>query len=70
MTGIDSIVVVFVLLSECIAPTPPANGNVTVSADGNIATYACDVGFVLKGNATRVCQASNAWNGEEPICGN
>jgi hypothetical protein len=48
----------------------PANGNVTPSAGttGTVATYGCDAGYALSGNASRTCQASGAWSGSDPTC--
>ncbi|WAQ98127.1 SVEP1-like protein [Mya arenaria] len=54
---------------KCIAPDPLLNGNVTVSGDGDVATYTCDVGFVLKGDQNRYCSTEGySWNGTEPTC--
>ncbi|KAL4230224.1 Sushi [Mactra antiquata] len=54
---------------KCEAPVSPDNGIVDVSSDGSIATYSCNIGYVLKGNQYRGCQVDgNAWNGTDPIC--
>jgi len=55
--------------AECIAPDAPTNGSVSVSADGNQATYSCNLGYVLKGNAERWCSTEGySWNGTAPTC--
>ncbi len=48
----------------------PANGSVTPSAGttGTVATYGCDAGYALSGNATRTCLTSGAWSGSDPTC--
>ena len=48
----------------------PANGMVSVPSTMylSVATYSCSVGFVILGNATRVCGADEMWSGEEPSC--
>ncbi len=35
--------------------------------NGTIATYTCDDGFRLHGNATRICDTGN-WTGTVPVC--
>ncbi|XP_022242829.1 uncharacterized protein LOC106460405, partial [Limulus polyphemus] len=35
---------------------------------GSIASYSCKRGYVLHGNATRVCQDEGGWSGEDPEC--
>ena len=48
----------------------PENGDVTLSGTtfGSEATYECDEGFELVGEATRVCEATGEWSGDEPVC--
>ena len=45
------------LLALCSHPSAPTNGevNVTGTSIGDIATYTCNVGFELIGNATATC---------------
>ncbi len=35
--------------------------------NGTVATYTCDGGFRLDGNATRICDTGN-WTGTVPVC--
>ena len=35
----------------------------------SVATYTCNTGYVLTGNAMRTCQADGTWSGLEPVCG-
>lgn len=46
------------------------NGRVDLSgtAVGSTATYSCDQGFLLVGEATRRCQLNGEWTGNEPFC--
>jgi CUB/sushi domain-containing protein len=52
---------------DLVAPT---NGSVnrTTGANGDEATYACNQGFTLSGDATRTCLADGAWSGTAPTC--
>ncbi len=65
----------------CPSISPPTNGAITFTpgADnsniglGSVATYSCNLGYVLVGHTTRVCQtlyggASAAWSVHPPIC--
>ena len=45
---------------------PPVNGQLTVF--GSVASYACDSGYTLVGDAMRTCLLSG-WNGTNPVCG-
>ena len=35
---------------------------------GSTADYSCDEGFMLEGEAQRVCQKSREWSGVAPTC--
>lgn len=50
--------------------TAPTNGSVnrTTGNTGDEATYACDQGFTLSGDATRTCLPDGAWSGTAPTC--
>ena len=58
------------LFSDCPALSDPTNGQVTVTGNGqgDTATYTCSKGHVMSGEATRTCQAGNAWDGSQPTC--
>ena len=49
----------------------PPNGVVDFSAGRlyrSIAVYACDAGYVLSGNLTRMCLADGTWDRQAPSC--
>ncbi|KAL4229790.1 hypothetical protein ACF0H5_010181 [Mactra antiquata] len=51
----------------CKVPSIPSNGDVT--ANGYTATYACNVGYTLDGDAERTCQTDGTgWSGSNPAC--
>ena len=58
------------ILADCGALDNPTNGQVSFNGTlfGSIATYMCNAGFDLIGNAQRMCQASGDWSGDEPVC--
>ncbi len=47
-----------------------ANGRVVLSGTfiGATATYSCNDGYILVGNAQRTCSSSGQWSGKEPSC--
>ena len=61
-------------IALCPELTAPANGNVTVTGQsvGDTATYSCDAGFVLDGNASRTCTMldpdASDWSLMAPVC--
>ena len=65
-------VILCVLLSIVMCPELPDIDNGMVSwtglAPGDVATYTCDSGFILVGDATRICTNIGTWSGEEPTC--
>ena len=59
------------LLLDCGGLNSPANGAVDTTAGttyGKTATYTCNVGFNVQGDATRLCGADGLWAGNAPIC--
>ena len=56
----------------CPAISTPDSGSVIVSADGSvtIATFSCEFGYYISGDATLRCLENGNWDAEEPICGN
>ena len=54
----------------CPALPDPLNGMVNdddLSFD-SIATYSCDVGFMIEGNSTQTCGTDGNWTGSPPLC--
>ncbi|XP_035660140.1 CUB and sushi domain-containing protein 1-like [Branchiostoma floridae] len=45
------------------------NGQVSGGhAYGDVATFTCNTGYELQGDATRTCQADQQWSGAQPVC--
>ena len=57
-------------LVTCEKLRDPANGDVDQSGNrpGSTATYTCDRGYVLVGQARRSCQNNGEWSGKAPTC--
>jgi len=59
---------------ECGDPVSPKSGYIEVSnfrgryQYGAVATYRCNPGHILWGNASRSCKADGTWEGEAPSC--
>ncbi len=55
---------------DCGSLGAPTDGTVDVPATGlgSEATYGCEDGYLLTGDATRTCQADETWSGAEPTC--
>lgn len=55
---------------SCSRLPRPENGNVWWNSTifNSIASYSCNVGFVLNGVSQRVCQASGYWSNRPPLC--
>jgi len=43
---------------------------ITYNIDFNVATYVCDSGYRLEGNAIRTCSGTHMriWSGSDPLC--
>ena len=59
--------------SEIICPDlpPPAFGRVSIHNNrtlSSVATYSCNHGYAVVGEATRYCLVSEQWSGKEPKC--
>ena len=54
----------------CALPSSPMNGHVTTDCTdvGCTASYVCDAGYVLGGDASRQCQSDGLWSGSTPSC--
>ena len=66
----SSFLVISFLAVDCGALKPPSDGQVFFQSTLFLseATYSCNSGFELVGEATRTCQANGQWSGEEPQC--
>ena len=55
---------------DCGSFTAPANGDVTQpdTTFMGVATFACDAGYVLNGDASSTCQADGNWSTPAPTC--
>ncbi len=63
-------IVLFFPTVDC-GPLTIMNGMVDTTSGTtfmNTATYSCDTGYNLTGEATRMCQANGNWSGSEPTC--
>ncbi|CAL4126212.1 unnamed protein product, partial [Meganyctiphanes norvegica] len=56
--------------SLCPHPAVPINTRVDVTerSPGSVATYTCDPGYTLFGDAEAVCGANGKWTGKLPLC--
>ena len=54
----------------CPTLSAPVNGSISLSGVtvGDMATYSCNEGFELVGNATRVCLDGGTWSGKDIVC--
>ncbi len=54
----------------CPALSAPANGSISAPslAEGATATYACDTGYVLVGQAMPTCESTGAWSDDPATC--
>lgn len=55
---------------DCGVPTKPAQGTISLTSTtvGSTAVYACNFGFILNGDASRICQPTGQWSGQQPTC--
>ena len=55
---------------DCPSLTAPTNGDVsyTTTTYQSVATYTCNLGYTLNGDATQNCGADGTWSGSEPTC--
>lgn len=56
--------------TDCPVLGTPINGRKYGSEynKGDMVTFECKPGFILKGSALRKCLENGAWNGTEAIC--
>ena len=59
-----------VTVVDCGSLPRPANGAVSLTNTtyNSVATYSCNDGYNLMGDATRTCLASGSWSGTAPTC--
>ena len=67
---IDMEIVIEYFFADCSNLTAPSNGQVSLisTAPGSLATYTCDNGYMLIGDANRQCQIDRTWSQQEPVC--
>ena len=55
---------------DCGGLSRPSNGQISIPATmlGSMATYSCDPGYTLDGNASRICGSDGQWSGSQPSC--
>ncbi len=55
---------------ECVKLSNPLNGLVIMEgiAFGSIATYSCEEGFNVNGQARRICESDGNWSDRAPTC--
>ena len=55
---------------NCGPLSDPLNGQVDVSSTsvGSLATYQCNIGYILVGVTQRICRPNGQWSNSEPIC--
>ena len=65
----------FFILLECPTLTNPNNGILSCSlgedgfaTPGDTCSLTCNNGYVLIGNAFRICQADGSWSGNDAVC--
>ncbi|XP_023209865.1 CUB and sushi domain-containing protein 3-like isoform X1 [Centruroides sculpturatus] len=63
------------LETNCSIPPPILHGKVDIFAvqsghpsSGNLVLYSCNVGYMLSGNSTRMCENDGTWSGKAPTC--
>ena len=57
--------------ADCGNLTAPADGSITFSRGTtfqSVASFDCNTGYTLEGDATRTCQANAAWSNSDPSC--
>ena len=55
---------------ECQTLSDIDNGRVEMDGrvQGSIATYSCNPGYMLQGDALRICTEDGVWSNSEPMC--
>ena len=63
--------IALISMSACRPLSNPRHGMVDLTAGldtGDMATYSCDIGFVLNGSLQRTCMTNGQWSGADPKC--
>ena len=71
-----NILLTFIIFSEIECPDPVSSKREGTGVSkfkgcyqyGAVATYHCNPGFILWGNASRACQSDGSWDGISPTC--
>ena len=61
----------FCQIKRCPALTEPAHGRMFCNTDntfGSECVFSCNMGYMLRGTASRTCSADQTWTGEESTC--
>jgi len=55
---------------QCSLPRNPENGNARFTALSykSVVSYECNYGYMIVGNASRICGSDRSWSGLEPEC--
>ena len=55
---------------DCNSLMAPANGSVNHPQTTFMATatYSCNLGYIIEGQTTRMCQVDGTWSGSAPTC--
>lgn len=63
---------IFDFVAKCEDLISPRSGNVILESDGIMtsASFSCDVGSTLVGEATPTCAEDGTWTSTSPTCGN
>ncbi len=64
------VLITFIAAVDCMGLSNPIDGMVALTATTfeSTATYSCNTGLSLTGEATRTCEDTGAWSGSEPTC--
>ncbi len=69
-----TMIIIMSLFVETCEALSDVNGVITYEPATNtpvartVATYTCNEGYRLDGQAKRVCQGSSGWTGIQPLC--
>ena len=65
-----SIYIIHIIGCDFSTLSAPENGNFAITTTGGevVASYTCEIGYQLVGNAVLTCQSDGQFSGEEPVC--